>query len=84
MSHVRVSSNKKAVLSQGTTTRCGTLVQKACTSSGIAVNRKNTKTIGRHEEIVEKPLYKCISEGLMHVAAWYDGTPGPKFTKFGE
>jgi len=30
---------------------------------------RNIKTIGKHEEVVEKPLYKCISEGLMHVAA---------------
>jgi len=29
-------------------------------------------------------MHKCISEGLMHVAAWYRGTPGSKFTKFGE
>ena len=35
-------------------------------------------------EVVEKPLFKCINEGLMHVAAWYHGTPGLKFTKFGE
>ena len=49
------------------------------------MNRKNTKTIREHGEVVEKKtLYKCISEGLMHVAAWYHGTPGPKFTKFGE
>jgi len=35
------------VLSQGTTARCGALVQKACTwSTGSAVNRKNNKTIG--------------------------------------
>jgi len=27
---------------------------------------------------------KCISEGLMHVAAWYCGIPGSKFTEFGE
>ena len=27
---------------------------------------------------------KCVSEGLMHVAAWYCGTLGPKFTKFEE
>jgi len=26
-------------------------------------------------EVVERPLCKCISEGLMHVAAWYHGTP---------
>jgi len=31
--------------------------------------------------MTDKQLYKCISEGLMHVAAWYRGTPGPKFTK---
>jgi len=39
------------------------------------VNRNNTKTIGKHGEVVEKPLYKCISEGLMQVAAWFHGTP---------
>jgi len=27
---------------------------------------------------------KCIGEGLMHVDAWYRGTPEPKFTQFGE
>jgi len=48
------------------------------------VNKNNTKTIGQHGEFVEKTLYKCISEGLMHVAAWYHGMPEPKFTKFGE
>jgi len=45
-------------------------------STGNAVNRKNTKSdIGKHREVVEKPLYKCISERLMHVVAWYHGTP---------
>jgi len=39
------------------------------------VNRKNTKTIGKHREVVEKPLCMCISEILMHVAALYRGTP---------
>ena len=29
-----------------------------------------------------KFINTCISEGLMHVASWYRGTPGPKFTKF--
>jgi len=29
-------------------------------------------------------LHLFISEGLMHVAAWYRGTSGSKFTKFGE
>jgi len=28
--------------------------------------------------------YQCIYEGLMTDAAWYRGTPGSKFTKFGE
>jgi len=28
--------------------------------------------------------FQCISEGLMHIAAWYDGTSGANFTKFGE
>jgi len=27
---------------------------------------------------------KCISDGLMHVAAWHRRTPESKFTKFGE
>jgi len=40
---------------------------------GNAMNRKSTKTIGKHGEVVEKPLYKC--EGLMHVAAWCTGAP---------
>jgi len=25
-------------------------------------------------KLSKKPLYKCISVGLMHVAAWYHGT----------
>ena len=67
------------------TARCRALVQKACTqSSGNVENRKNTKAIDKHKKIVENPLYKCTSEGLIYVAAWYHGTPGPKFTKFGE
>jgi len=48
--------NKKAVLvlSQGTTARCGALVQKACTqSSGNTVNRNNTKTIGKHGKLTK-------------------------------
>jgi len=31
-----------------------------------------------------KTTFQCISEGLMHVAAWYHGTSGSNFTKFGE
>jgi len=50
---------------------------------GNAVNRKKTK-LPANREVVEKTLYKCTSEGLMHVTAWYHGTPGPKFTKFRE
>ena len=40
-----------------------------CQSLGNAVNGKNTETIDRHREVVAEPLCKCISEGLMHVAA---------------
>jgi len=29
-------------------------------------------------------INECISEGLMHVAACYRGSPGPKLTKFRE
>jgi len=36
----------------------------------LEIRRKNTKTIGKHGEVVEKPLYKCTNEALMHVAAW--------------
>ena len=42
-----------------------------------------TLKLSRTWEIVEKPHYKRISEGLTHVAALHHGTPGPKFTKFG-
>jgi len=35
-------------------------------------------------EVVQKLLYKCNTEGLMHVTAWYHWNPGPKFTRFGE
>jgi len=34
-------------------------------------------TIRNHREVVEKPLYKCTSEGMRHVAVWYHGIPGP-------
>jgi len=30
------------------------------------VDRMNTKTIGKHGEVVDKPLYKCIIEGLRY------------------
>jgi len=36
------------------------------------------------ERSCESVKNKCTSEGLMHVVAWYHGTPGPKFTKFEE
>jgi len=29
----------------------------------------SVSNIGKHREVVEKPLYRCISEGLMQVAA---------------
>jgi len=35
-------------------------------------------------EKLSKTTLQVYSEGLMHVAAWYHGTPGPKFTKCGE
>ena len=65
-------------------------MQGTCTENlhlivrGNAVNRKNIKTIGKHREVVEKALYKCTSEGLINVATWYHGNPGPKFTKIWE
>jgi len=69
IAHHRVSSfNKKAVLSQDTWAESVHLYK----SSVNSVNRKRnkSKTIGKHGEVVEKPLYKSISEGLMHVAAY--------------
>ena len=45
------------------------------------MNRNKFKTISKHGRLSR---YKCTSEGLMHVAAWYHMDPGPKFTKFGE
>ena len=44
------------------------LTQAACS------HINNSETIGKHGEVVKKTLYKCISKGLMHVAAWYHGT----------
>jgi len=32
---------------------------------------------------MKKIIYKCISERLMHTAARYRETPGPKLKKFG-
>jgi len=40
------------------------------------VNRNKSKTVGKHGDVVKKLLRKCVSEGLMHVAAWYHGTLG--------
>ena len=48
------------------------------------VNSCSLKTIGKHREVAEEPLYTYTSEGLMDVAAPYRGTPGAKFTKFVE
>jgi len=47
----------------------GTCTESFRLSSGNAVNRNNTKTIGKHEEVVDTPLYKCTSEVLIHLAA---------------
>ena len=49
---------------------CKALVQKALRLIlGHALNSKNTKTIGKHREVVDEPLYK-----VYHVAAWCHGT----------
>ena len=37
-----------------------------------------------HTHFADITINKCISEGLMHVAACYHGSPGPKLTKFRE
>ena len=34
----------------------------------IVVNRNISKAIDKHGKVVDKPLYKCISKRLMHVA----------------
>ena len=48
----------------------------ACTESlhliiGQCSEIRKNSLIGKHGEVVEKTLYKCINERLMHVAAWY-------------
>jgi len=43
--------------------------------ANVNVSSRSLKTIGKHRELVEKPSCKCTSEGLMHVAVWYHGTP---------
>jgi len=80
------SRHKKAVLSQGTTARCRALAQKACTYSPRAMQRieRTPKLSTNMRTLSKNPLYKCTNEGLMHVAAWYHGTVGPKFTKLRE
>jgi len=35
-------------------------------------------------DVIKDTKNKCISEGLMYVAAWYLRTHGRKFTKFRE
>ena len=61
--------NKMALLSQGTTTRCRALVQieSLHLSSDNALNTRNTKTIDKRREVVEKLLQKCTSKGLIDV-----------------
>jgi len=39
----------------------GTCTEGLYLFSGNAVNKKNTKTIDKQREVVEKLLYKCIS-----------------------
>jgi len=51
----------------------------ASVSSAVKGQRKKH----RSENYVIQ-MNNCISEGLLHVAAWYRGTPGPEFTKFME
>jgi len=46
-----------------------------CVSDVVASSQMIHQT-GKHREVVEKPLYKCISEGLIHVVSWYHRTPG--------
>jgi len=67
--------------------QCTSLVpyrKLALNSPGNTVNRLNTQTICNYREVVEKPLYKCTSEGLMHVAAWCHGPPDMPRTKVHE
>ena len=58
-------TNKKAVLSQRTTARCGALVLKAITPNSQEMQWiETTRTIGKHEEVAEKNHFKTHS--LMH------------------
>jgi len=63
-------TNKKAVLSQGTTARWG----GTCMSKLAPNTRQRSQQKQQNDgEVVEKPTYRCISEGQMHVAALYHG-----------
>jgi len=54
--------------------------------TGVRLNGTNCSlSTSLHDSKNSKSeMNKCISEGLMHVAAWYCMTPRPKFTKFSE
>ena len=52
---------------------CRTLAPNPRTSQWIETSLKLSANMA---EVVEKPLYKCISEGLIHVVSWYHRTPG--------
>ena len=45
--------------------------------STYVVLRCGLKTIGKTWGSCRKPRSKCISEGRMHIAAWYHGPPPP-------
>ena len=65
---------------------CGKLAPNPGATHWRSEYRNNTKPIGKHREVVEKPLTGVsVKDWCMSpVAAWYHGSPGPKFTKFGE
>jgi len=54
--------------------------------AGVRLNGTNcSPSTSLHDSKNSKSkMNKRISEGLMHVAAWYRRTPRPKFTKFSE
>jgi len=56
--------------------------------TGIANAQKIVVTVRRSflkiNQRSSKKINKCISDGLMHVAAWHRRTPESKFTKFGK
>jgi len=79
--------NKKAVLSQETTARCGTLVQKACTykfNSRATQWIEITLKLSANMESYRKTTLQVHRWRTDACRSMVSRDPGPKFTKFGK